>query len=538
MDQQKSIHLYFQGVEAWNGWARRLLRKKQRLIKANEWHVNREFDFEAGHYRTVGLNEASANWLDRAFVDLSKFLFVAGDETTNKTKARNREEKRFINSREIPVEGANIDFRDFIFPGDARFDHSEFHGVALFNGAEFYGTAWFSNAAFFTDTWFEQARFRQLACFHQVEFAKFTTFACARFEDNANFEAIRAGRSFDLEGCVFAHEVPDFIDAEFELAPRLGHVAILPKPQPKRFSPRIRTALKASQSAPRYMRRLMLRDLVMTEWAAGRLTHMLDGFHNRRRKRADEAHFRALRKIARSSGDRLNERKFLAGQMRSRRHLADKLSHFPTGFFRYLYGAGHEVTSNFGRSMWRPALCSLAVFYAFTGLYLMNSKASLITPCANTAAITPVEAATTIAKRNAFLIFGESAAVDVHRAKTCLNMNRQIERRYVRKIPLPNAPLIERKDQSRLAALDAGNNPPETREDAATVKLAAAEVSEQDREIADMVDLEFEEALTTGSIDTASFWQGLGRLAIIQMTLHALLALIFLAVLRNHIRLR
>lgn len=537
MDQQKSIHLYFQGVEAWNGWARRLLRKKQRLIKANEWHVNHEFDFEAGHYRTVGLNEASANWLDRAFVDLSKFLFIAGDETSNKTKARNREEKRFINSREIPVEGQNIDFRGFIFPGDARFDHSEFHGVALFNGAEFHGTAWFSNAAFFTDTWFEQVQFHNLACFHQVEFAKFTTFACARFEDNANFEAIRAGRSFDLEGSEFCHEVPDFIDAEFELPPRLGGVDILPRPRPKRFSPRIRAALKGHDDAPRYMRRLILRDIVLTEWATALRTHMIDGFANKRRKRADEAHFRALRQIARSAGDRLNERKFYAGQMRSRRHLADRLSHFPGGFFRYLFGAAQEVTSNFGRSMWRPAICSLMVFYAFTGLYLVNSSASIMTPCANTAAITPVEAATTIAKRNAFLIFGDNAEVDVYRAKTCLRLTQPIEQRYVRKIPLPDAPLIERKDQSRLASLDESQQPAADSDDA-TVKLAASQEPLLGKGMTDVVDLELEEALTTGSIGTSGTFANLGRLAMVQMALHLLLALIFIAVLRNHIRLR
>lgn len=542
MNQEKSINLFLQGKDAWNAWALRLLRRKRQLISAGEWFINREFDFEAGYYRTVGLNEATANWLERAFVDFSCLRFIAGDDTSNKSKARNREEKKYINSRDIPLEGMNIDFRGFIFPADLRFDHSELHGVVLFNEAIFHGTAWFSNTAFLGDCWFEAARFEGLACFHQAEFASFTTFALSRFADNANFEAIRAGRSFDLSNTEFSNEVPDFIDAAFNRPPRLAEVTILPPPKPARFSPRIRAVIMQHKKAPRSLRSLMLKDLIVTEWVQNRLSYARRKFFNARRKRADEAHYSALRKVAQKAGDYKAERKFYAGQVRARRHLADKLSNIPYGFVRYCFGALYEVTANFGRSLWRPALCWAAVFYLFAGLYLASAPASLLQTCVNTPAISPAEAAKTIAARNAFLIYGESADVDVRRAKRCLSLAAAPESKYVRRAPLPETPM---KDQARLAALeqeleglplDGSEAPSEMKGERPAQKDDYAGESETASNMPDLPpDLAFMEDDITGSLPGLA---GYTRLELFQMILHLAFMALFLFVLRNQIRLR
>lgn len=539
MNQEKSIKLFLQGREAWNAWAERLLRRKRQLIKAGVWFTNREFDFEAGYYRTVGLNEATTNWLERAYVDFSCLRFIAGDETSNKSKARNGQEKKFINSRDIPLEGMNIDFRGFIFPGDLRFDHSELHGVSLFNGAEFYGTAWFSNTAFFSDCWFEEASFQGLACFHQAEFISFTTFALSRFEDNANFEAIRAGRSFDLSCCWFQNEVPDFIDAEFERPPRLAEITILPPPAPQRFSARSRAVIKQYKEAPRYLRQLMLADLMLTDWAKRRAAFTKGKFLNARRKRADEAHFNALRKIAIEAKDFASERKFHAGQVRARRHLADQMKDLPTGFLRYLYGAMNELTTNFGRSLWRPALAWGFVFYLFTGIYWMTAPASKLAACQNTPAISPYEAAETIAARNAFLTFGESAEVDVRRAKHCLAMKAEPEKKYQRLASLPKKP---QKDQTRLAALDEGQNTPAVKiaPPLKDVIVASSEnqldgpVRETDTAMEAAYDLAADDI--TGSLPREQ--SRFSRTGLLQMLLHLIMIGLFLNVLRNQLRLR
>lgn len=553
MNQEKSINLFLQGKDAWNIWAERLLRRKKKLIDAGEWFMNREFDFEAGYYRTVGLNDATASWLDRAYVDFSCLRFIAGDEASNKSKARNREEKKYIKSRDIPLEGMNVDFRGYIFPSDLRFDHSEIHGIALFNNAEFHGSAWFSNTAFLGDCWFEAAGFKGLACFHQADFASFTTFALSRFDDNTNFEAIRAGRSFDLSGCRFQNEVPDFIDADFERPPRLSEIIILPPPTPKRFSPRIRSIVKQYKLAPRSLRQFMLRDMIYSEWIKKRCAFAKNKFINTRRKRADEAHFSALRKVANEAKDYASERKFFAGQVRARRHLADQLKDMPTGALRYISGALYEVTSNFGRSLWRPAIAWMLVFYIFTGIYWLSAPAALVGVCQNTPSISPMEAAKTIASRNAFFIFGENAEVDVRRAKHCLSLKPMRERKYLR---LASPPLKPEKDQSRLALAEPEKVDTLPRSQGEGEDRGLEAISSPDRKVAELaggkdvakqqygsetlednaaLDIDAATEDITGSLPGHS---GYSRLGVFQMILHVLLFGVFIFVLRNQLRLR
>jgi len=53
----------------------------------------------------------------------------------------------------------------------------------------------------------------------------FATFENAQFFGDADFSAIRGERAFDLAGATF-EKVPDFIQAHFEEAPRLGNIQV------------------------------------------------------------------------------------------------------------------------------------------------------------------------------------------------------------------------------------------------------------------------------------------------------------------------
>lgn len=444
MNKQKSIYLYLKGKKAWNIWAIRLLRRKQTLIKMGKWDITTEFDFEKNCYHTRGLNEVTQAWLDRAFVDFSKIEFAGGDTCSNKAKARRRLDEKYVQERKIPVEGINIDFRGFIFPGDVRFDQAIFNGIALFNTADFYGTAWFSDAKFKEAAKFEDVLFRGYAGFHQTEFGSFSTFEKSKFYKSSNFEAITAAKTFALERTKFINEVPSFKDADFKQTPRITDLKVLPAPGKSVFSPRIRNSVKQSTKDSRRRRSFFLRDLVWTEWAMNRLKHSIKQTINVRRNRDDELNFRSLRHLAREAGDQQRERAFYAGEIRSRRHLKDKLKDLPAGFLRYCYGAAYELTSNFGRSLTRPVICWLALFYGFSYVYLANSPALMSGKCQNEESMTTLQAAQTISLNNALFFIHEGYSDKVGQAHSCLNNYVQIEHKYFRK------PKAASKDQTRL----------------------------------------------------------------------------------------
>ncbi len=494
-------------------WAIRLLRRKQKLISMGVFDVVTEFDFEKNYYHTRGLNEMSQAWLDRAFVDLSGLKFIAGDNYNNNAKARKRLDVEYAKTRIVPVCGLNIDFRNFIFPGDVRFNNTDFEGIALFNGATFHATGWFSDARFHDACWFKDAEFREHASFHQAAFGSYTTFEASRFKSVANFEAITAAKTFSLRDANFTNEVPSFVDATFSQTPRIDNLEVLAAPKRTIFTPRIRSTIKAFSKESRKRRKFILRDLYWTEWLFNRAKHSYKLITNARRNRDDELNFRSLKRLANEAGDQQRERAFYAGQVRARRHIKDKIKNVPTGLMRYLFGAGYELTTNFGRSLTRPVLCWVAVFYAFSYIYLASSPVFYLSKCQDDIALSPYEAAKTISLNNALMFMAEHQTEAVSEAHTCLNSTIQIEKKYQRKI------VMQPKDQTRLLRL------------------------EDDDELIT--------GSTTGSLESSSFEDpfadyrppevsrnNISVMAYTQLSLHLLLIALFLFVLRNHFRMR
>lgn len=522
MDQQKSIHLFLKGAEAWNQWARRLLKRKRQLISKGLWQVSSEFDWETGYFRTIGLNEESQIWLERSRANFTDLEFMSGDNVSNKTKARHRQDKTFAAEKFIPNKGINIDFRGFIFPGDAVFSNSDFNGIALFNDAIFHQTAWFNNATFLEELWFLNTHFKGDASFHQVVFKSFTTFENALFTEGSNFESLKSERSFDLSGAIFKNDVPSFIDAEFTQPPRLINIKILPLPIKNKFSQRLRNVLGDLKSARNIFRKFTVKDLVISEWLGGLISHKHDEFFNARRKPQDEASYRALRAMALQAGDHRNARAFYAKLVKSRRHLIDKPSNIPGGLTRYLYGIIYELTSNFGRSMSRPVLTSLIVFYAFSMVYLSTAKISPLDNCVNDPHQTPYQAARTLAYHNAILLTAENRQQSINKALTCLNVATPTDKKRSYNFWQTAKKQSTKKDQSRLMELEEDESQLDDDE------LYTASIN------AEINHLNISEISDGGKVSHYN----INKLSMLQIAIHLILISLFLYGVRNHIRMK
>ena len=241
------------------------------------------------------------------------------------------------------------DFLGAAFAERAIFRSAEFSGWADLQGAAFMDRADFQGAAFSNQAVFQGVEFSKQADFTQVMFHGLTSFDQARFEGAASFHASQGkeGSSFSLAEAAF-HEVPDFIQADFQTPPRLDSMQVGQKPTEKRGAD------------------------VAARW-------------------------RALRGLADAAHDYERERDFFAGEMLSLRWAVDKP--FPwfwkrvrrewkvvegerkqievvtrplgwPGGDRYWFGVLYRTVSNFGRSILRPLMVWLLFIGLFASLYL------------------------------------------------------------------------------------------------------------------------------------------------------------------------
>lgn len=419
MNQRQSIDLILQGKGRWNHWVERLLKRQLKLIKAGKWNVSREYDFKKGYYRTIGNNPQCQRWLERATVDFSGLTFIANDAPASQPSLANQDNPLDV-ANIIFQRGLNIDFRDWIFPGDVRFDEAIFKAPALFNNAIFMGTAWFNDCVFENAAWFQNATFQGTASFHQVDFKSFADFQKSTFDAQANFESVRVQRGFKINDVAFKSQVPNFIEAQFTENPRIDNLTFEHPPKKKLFSPNIRFSLKTMSKQERIIRKLIHTNMVMVDWLKRRSRFGWERFINKRRNEHDESHYRALKQLADKANVHDIKRDFFAAEIRSRRHVRDKLKNFPLGTLRYLFGAAYEIISDFGRSFWRPVACSVVTFFLFTFLYLSTADDIFASKCENVPYLTPYESAKIIAYKNAFLFVGLEETERLADAQACL----------------------------------------------------------------------------------------------------------------------
>ncbi len=481
LDKQTKAHIerFLQGSEVWNAWANKMLAEKEVLEQSGKWNVHESYD---GQFRgcLMSYNEQVQAWLDEAFVDFSDLNFEVGPSSDKIALNTNKivHNKSLVKTVHLfdPISnilgfsyGYVINFSNFIFPSGVNFHSAKFNGRAKFNSVKFYGRTVFSSAKFISSANFSSAEFKGVADFSSAKFkgaanfssaefkavagfisaefkdgAEFslvtfhnrssfskTTFAKtlnlieatfggyaqfsqAKFYDEAHLPAIHAERAFDLSGATFFNHIPNYTQAHFLESPRLDNITVL--------EPIIK---KPRHSWQRYFWNKKYSTYLARCWGNKKQKRKFSWgqFTNKHLNPDEEAHYRALKRLAIQAHDHDNEMKFFAGEIRSRRHITDCAMPWAKGFAssaRYWAGIFYELTSNFGRSLIRPLICWFAVFFLFSHLYLSASSLGVNQRCENSAVLTARQAANTISLKNALLVVGLDRTDKLKRAYACL----------------------------------------------------------------------------------------------------------------------
>jgi hypothetical protein len=282
-------------------------------------------------------------------------------------------------------------FVSAVFRGEVRFEKSIFKRRSTFRSVAFNKDVWFrdtiftndvsfSRAAFIGNALFENVHFGQEASFPLAKFDQFASFEKAHFLGPASFNAIRGERAFTMADATF-DEVPDFIQAHFEEAPRLDNVHVtgrMIEPYPP-----LQTADGKKPSRRERM-----------QWAVRRWRswpHRAKGGVIRRILHAERdipARYRALKRLAIQGHDSDREGEFFSGEVRMARFAGDTgdwpLPWIPFRHFfslkawmamwgsvlRFWMGLAYQVFSNIGQSVARPLAWWVAAIMVAAVLYL------------------------------------------------------------------------------------------------------------------------------------------------------------------------
>ena len=330
-------------------------------------------------------------------------------------------------------------FQDIFFKTDVSMGEAVFKARSFFKNIQFHGLANFKETSFSGRALFQDCWFQKEAVFNQSDFAGYAIFTQVRFKQSASFKAAHIAKGFTIEQVEFTNQVPNFRQALFTEPARIKDISIIPAPKRTRFSKRVRQVVTSLRRENKWLRKLFYIDTVHTEWAKKYLTYQKNRFFNSRRQSTDETYYKSLERIAQEANNVRAQKQFIAGQVRSRRHVKDKASGLLRGTFNYLHGVMSEFISDFGRSLVRPVLAWGLVFAAFTGVYLSQATNSIKDPCGNKKSVSPLAAAQSIGWRNAFAINlqGRQTMDTMH---TCLYGHAVVAKK-------------ENKDQTRLAGL-------------------------------------------------------------------------------------
>jgi Pentapeptide repeats (9 copies) len=363
MTRDETVALFLQGREAWNAWAERMLAERKAMEADGRWAAETA---AAGYLASK--NAETRSWINAAQADFSRCLFgphspLQNRETTGEEKGRDGGAEPPVKSMLIDV--GKIDFRSFIFPGNADFlgatftDRADFGSAAFrrnanflsasftgtadfgsaaftsyadfqsatftrdayFGGAIFRGTARFRSAVFLGDASFENATFRANAIFDNTAFGHYTTFASARFLKEASLIGLKVERPLNLKGAGFV-QVPAFNQADFKQAPHLDDVSF-----------------------------------------------PIPGFF-RGGKAELVAQYRAIRRMAIQGADYEREQMAFKGEIRAKRWTENRWYHAGRWF-----GIFYDAFSDFGRSTWRPPIAWLACIAIFAVYFLGQNEA-------------------------------------------------------------------------------------------------------------------------------------------------------------------
>ncbi len=197
--------------EIWNDWANGVRGEYDALTSKGKFKTKKAIygPDEWISAETIGTNEETLGWLDRARVDFHGFSFKTRPhfrdflfpgqsifgESKQFTKERlQRPSVKFIN-------GANFDGAIFFF--DAVFDWAKFYRSVGFNSTQFHGIARFDQCIFLGTSWFHRTIFEDDVWFGQVQFLGYTDFYFSQFKSNASFFGVKSEGAFALNGSYF-----------------------------------------------------------------------------------------------------------------------------------------------------------------------------------------------------------------------------------------------------------------------------------------------------------------------------------------------
>jgi Pentapeptide repeats (9 copies) len=186
MDRDETVELFLEGREAWNAWARALLAERKALEEAGSWKLRLKYAGE----REEGENRETQTWLDEAFADFSRCLFLMQGVDGTKETPGEIEENGADNGppvKSIQLEVERFAFDGFLIPSAVWFGSATFKGDASFGSATFKGNAWFDSATFKGNAWFDSAIFKGNASFDSATFKREAWFGSAIFKGNASF---------------------------------------------------------------------------------------------------------------------------------------------------------------------------------------------------------------------------------------------------------------------------------------------------------------------------------------------------------------
>ncbi len=241
------------------------------------------------------------------------------------------------------------DFQSATFSNNADFSAVNFIGSALFGSTIFSSNAEFCGCKFASEASFREQTFSKYANFSGVRFGpkgadfglaifeQVALFDCAKFEGEANFNAMAGRHAFGMAGACFKR-VPDFIQAHFEEAPRLDNVHV---------------------ESPEELE-------LLTEKEARNLV----------------ARWRELKRLAIQAHDTDRELEFNAREIRAERTVSrwPRPPKFRDGkgwraWVRALSSALYGFFSDYGRSLFRPFLWWIAFVAIFAAFYLSQTEA-------------------------------------------------------------------------------------------------------------------------------------------------------------------
>lgn len=369
---------------------------------------------------------------------------------------------RFL--EEVDFHGAtfknNVVFINVYCYGIAAFTKAVFNGKGIFNKSKFYNHTVFqevvgeklldfTNTHFMSEADFNSMKFQAEGNFYKAKFYNVANFRLVRFYESVmldkvefrgvvDFSGMISKGLFSMGSAIYTNTIPNFTQANFVEIPRLDNIKILPSPSYKKIELPSKKLLGAynwqkyfwNKKLISYWNGIISRcvykftqtTLPTIIYFSESIKHIWSKFTNFRRNPDEEAHYRALKRLAIQAHDHENEMKFFAGEVRARRHLTDYanfLTHDFAGSMRYWAGVLYELFSDFGRSFIRPIIWWSACLWLFANLTLSGAGLVNDKKCHNST-ITPNQAAYTIGLKNSLLILGLNKTNIVKQAEQCL----------------------------------------------------------------------------------------------------------------------